>query len=93
MQRKPLTAKVGNIYGLVLEHFGFGARFIHMIRTMYVNLSIISTGTTHSNPFIKQRGCKQDCHAIPYAICSPFDLLAQSICQKFGFLTFHNQAN
>jgi hypothetical protein len=49
---------------LVLEHFGFGTRFIQMIRAIHVNhSSIISTGTTHSNPFIIQRGRKQGCPA------------------------------
>lgn len=65
---------------VVLERFGFGPKFISMIRTLYgqVTASVL-TGTYQSQAFSLHRGTRQGCPLSPLLFALSLEPLAQSI--------------
>uniref|UniRef100_A0A3B1ICK8 Reverse transcriptase domain-containing protein n=1 Tax=Astyanax mexicanus TaxID=7994 RepID=A0A3B1ICK8_ASTMX len=63
-----------------LEHFGFGARFISMIKILYANPSaMVLTGNKCSSPFSLGRGTRQGCPLSALLFTISLEPLAQAV--------------
>ena len=68
---------------VVLEKFGFGNKFILMVKTLYFNLcAVVQTGNVLSKPFSLQRGTRQGCPLSQLLFALSLEPLAQSIRQN-----------
>jgi len=64
----------------VLENFGFGKKFILMIKTLYTNpCAVVQTNNILSKTFPLQRGTRQGCPLSPLLFALSFEPLAQTI--------------
>lgn len=64
----------------VLEQFGFGKQFMHMIKVLYNGCTAtVCTGQTRSTPFKLHRGTRQGCPLSPLLFALFLEPLAQAI--------------
>lgn len=68
---------------LLLEHYGFGASFIGMVKALYCSpTASVLTGFCKSQPFELQRGTRQGCPLSPLLFALSLEPLAQAVRQS-----------